>query len=99
MAVRPELDAVEPSRILHQRFGLDGPSAQVSERAVEQFLRHVSYGGCCTTPILIGDGIPFFEKIENDIALHLAEVNAYKNGMVALRYEVRGRGGESPNAT
>ncbi|MGE0129501.1 MAG: dihydrofolate reductase family protein [Blastocatellales bacterium] len=43
-------------------------------------------------PILIGDGIPFFEKLDRDIALHLAEVKAYKNGMVELRYEVRGCG-------
>ena len=42
-------------------------------------------------PILIGDGIPFFEKLDRDIALHLAEVTAYKSGMVELRYEVRGR--------
>ena len=41
-------------------------------------------------PILIGDGIPFFEKLDRDVALHLAEVKAYKSGMVALRYEVRG---------
>jgi dihydrofolate reductase len=41
-------------------------------------------------PILIGDGIPFFEKLDKDIALHLAEVKAYESGMVALRYEVRG---------
>jgi dihydrofolate reductase len=42
-------------------------------------------------PILIGDGIPFFEKLDRDIALHLAEVRAYQSGMVALRYEVRGK--------
>jgi dihydrofolate reductase len=41
-------------------------------------------------PILIGDGIPFFEKLDRDIALHLAEVKAYNSGMVELRYEVRG---------
>lgn len=41
-------------------------------------------------PILIGDGISFFEKLDRDIALHLAEVKAYRNGMVELRYEVRG---------
>ena len=41
-------------------------------------------------PILIGDGIPFFEKLDRDIALHLAEVKAYRSGMVELRYEVRG---------
>jgi hypothetical protein len=48
---------------------------------------------------VIGDGIPFFEKLDRDIALHLAEVKAYKSGMVALRYEVRGHRGESRNAT
>jgi dihydrofolate reductase len=50
-------------------------------------------------PILIGDGIPFFEKLDRDIALHLAEVKAYKGGMVELCYEVRGHRGESRNAT
>ena len=43
-------------------------------------------------PIVIGDGIPFFETLDRDIALHLAEINAYKNGMVELRYEVPLRG-------
>jgi hypothetical protein len=38
---------------------------------------------------LIGEGIPFFEKLDSDVALHLTEVKAYKNGMVELRYEVR----------
>jgi dihydrofolate reductase len=50
-------------------------------------------------PILIGDGIPFFEKLDRDVALHLAEVKAYKSGMVALCYEVRGHRGEPRNAT
>lgn len=40
-------------------------------------------------PILIGDGIPFFERLDRDVPLHLAEVKAYASGMVALRYEVR----------
>lgn len=45
-------------------------------------------------PVLIGDGIPFFGALDRDVALHLAEVTAYKNGMVELRYEVKGpRGG------
>jgi dihydrofolate reductase len=49
-------------------------------------------------PILIGDGIPFFEKLDRDIALHLAEVTAYKSGVVELRYEVRGHRDEPRNA-
>ena len=40
-------------------------------------------------PVLIGDGIPFFGKREGDVPLHLAEVKAYQNGMMELRYEVR----------
>ncbi len=46
-------------------------------------------------PILIGEGIQFFEKLGKDISLHLAEVKAYKSGMVGLRYEVRGHRGEA----
>ena len=42
-------------------------------------------------PIVIGDGIPFFENGDGDIAIHLVAVEAYKNGMVELRYEVRGQ--------
>ena len=40
-------------------------------------------------PIVIGEGISFFQGLANDVALHLVEVNAYDTGMVALRYEVR----------
>jgi len=40
-------------------------------------------------PVLIGHGIPFFEELGKDVALHLAEVKAYKSGMVELRYAVR----------
>jgi dihydrofolate reductase len=46
-------------------------------------------------PILIGDGISFFEKLDRDVALHLVEVKAYKSGMVELHYEVRGHCGLS----
>ncbi len=39
-------------------------------------------------PIVIGDGIPFFEKLDRDVALHLAGVKAYKTGVVELHYAV-----------
>ena len=39
-------------------------------------------------PVLIGDGIQFFDKLDRDVALHLSEFKAYKTGMVELRYEV-----------
>jgi dihydrofolate reductase len=40
-------------------------------------------------PILIGDGVSFFDRLDGDVALHLVEATAYKSGMVALRYDVR----------
>jgi dihydrofolate reductase len=40
-------------------------------------------------PILIGDGIRFFERLDRDVALHLAGVQAWRSGVVDLRYEVR----------
>jgi dihydrofolate reductase len=49
-------------------------------------------------PILIGNGIPFFEKLDQDVALHLTEVKAYNSGMVELCYEVRKDRVEPPNA-
>jgi len=44
-------------------------------------------------PVLIGDGVRFFEKLDGDVALHLVEARAYRSGVVDLRYEVRGRPG------
>jgi dihydrofolate reductase len=40
-------------------------------------------------PNLIGEGIPFFNGLDRDVALHLVEVKAYTSGMIALRHEVR----------
>ena len=40
-------------------------------------------------PIILGDGLPFFDHISRELALHLKDVTAYKNGMVELCYEIR----------
>ena len=40
-------------------------------------------------PVVIGEGISFFEGLNRDFPLHLVETRAYTSGMVALRYEVR----------
>ena len=40
-------------------------------------------------PVLIGNGIRFFENLDRDIALHLVEVKAYQSGTVGLCYQVR----------
>jgi dihydrofolate reductase len=50
-------------------------------------------------PVLIGDGIRFFDTLDADIPLHLAEVKGYKNGVVGLRYERRRDGGARESDT
>jgi dihydrofolate reductase len=40
-------------------------------------------------PIILGDGLLFFDNIGQEQALHLKDVAAYKNGMVELQYEIR----------
>ena len=40
-------------------------------------------------PIILGDGILFFDHIGQEQALHLKDVTAYKSGIVELWYEIR----------
>jgi dihydrofolate reductase len=40
-------------------------------------------------PIILGDGLLFFDHIELEQVLHLKDVTAYKNGMVELWYEIK----------
>jgi dihydrofolate reductase len=40
-------------------------------------------------PMVIGNGISFFQGLDQDVALHLVETKAYTSGIVALCYEVR----------
>lgn len=40
-------------------------------------------------PIILGDGLLFFDNIGQEQALHLKETIAYKNGMIELCYEIK----------
>src|SRR5579872_7048922 len=40
-------------------------------------------------PIMLGDGLQFFDHLGHEQALHLKDVTAYKNGMVELWYEIK----------
>jgi dihydrofolate reductase len=40
-------------------------------------------------PIILGDGLPFFDHVGKEHALHLKDVTAYKTGMVELWYELK----------
>lgn len=40
-------------------------------------------------PIILGDGVLFFDHIGLELPLHLKNVTPYKSGMVELRYEIK----------
>jgi len=43
-------------------------------------------------PVIVGDGLLFFDYVGEERALHLKDVTAYKNGMVELSYELKSNG-------
>lgn len=40
-------------------------------------------------PIILGEGLLFYDQIGKEQALHLKELKAYKSGMVELHYEIK----------
>lgn len=40
-------------------------------------------------PILLGEGLAFFDAISTEEQLHLKDVTAYKDGMVEMWYEIK----------
>jgi len=40
-------------------------------------------------PVILGDGILFFDNLGQEQILHLKDVTAYKTGMVELWYEIK----------
>jgi dihydrofolate reductase len=42
-------------------------------------------------PIILGDGLLFFDQIGHEQALHLKNITAYKSGMVELHYQVKNK--------
>jgi dihydrofolate reductase len=58
---------------------------------VKDFLRRRLADEVCMTiaPIIIGDGVPFFDQVGVESPLHLKDVKAFKSGLVELWYEVK----------
>ncbi len=45
-------------------------------------------------PVILGEGLLFFDQIGKEQVLHLKDVTAYKSGMVELCYEIKTKFGE-----
>ncbi len=72
----------------YQSIWIAGGGAVAAESLRRGLVDEVRYS---IIPILIGDGIRFFDKLDRDVLLHLTDAKAYKSGMVELCYEVRSR--------
>jgi dihydrofolate reductase len=63
--------------------------ATIAGRSITQLTKLADEIRLSVIPIILGDGILFFDQIGQELALHLKEVTAYKSGMVELCYELR----------
>lgn len=56
-----------------------------------EFLKHELADEIVVTiiPIILGNGLPFFEAIGKETPLHLKDVKAFKDGMVELTYQIK----------
>jgi len=48
-------------------------------------------------PVILGDGLPFFDHIGREQALHLKGITAYKSGIAELWYEIKKNTGPVQN--
>jgi dihydrofolate reductase len=88
-----ELVSADLAHLLNERLKpafrniwIVGGSAVAGEAVRRGLADEVRYS---ILPVLIGNGVRFFESLDHDVALHLLEVKAYKNGIVALRHSVK----------
>lgn len=58
---------------------------------IQRFLREslVNEMTITTIPILLGEGLPLFGKLEKDIKLELVKSESFKNGFVQNKYKIR----------
>ena len=58
---------------------------------IQRFLREslVDEMIITTIPILLGEGLPLFSKLEKDVKLELVKSESFKNGFVQNKYKVR----------
>jgi len=57
---------------------------------IQRFLREslVDEMTITTIPILLGEGLPLFGKLEKDVRLELVKSESFKNGFVQNKYMV-----------
>ena len=73
-------------RSRHKNIWIVGGSMLTKELIRQQFVDEIVVS---ILPILLGDGLLFFDFIGHECSLHLKTVNTYKDGMVELTYSIK----------
>jgi dihydrofolate reductase len=83
LSPRELVDEIERRGIKH--IYLDGGVT------IQRFLREslVDEMTITTIPILLGEGLPLFGKLEKDVELELLKSESFKNGFVQSKYKIR----------
>ena len=81
----------EPAQIVHELAATGAKHVYVDGGlTVQEFLRagHIHHLTVTRVPVLIGEGIPLFGSVPQDIKLRHVGTRQYKSGLVTSEYEV-----------
>ncbi|WP_372945883.1 dihydrofolate reductase family protein [Muriicola sp.] len=81
----PLEEATHSIKKKHENIWMVGGSALTSEFLRLNLVNHIVI---TIAPVILGEGIPFFDSVGREISLELADHMVFKNGMVELNYRV-----------
>jgi dihydrofolate reductase len=89
---RVEALHLSPRELVHKMDGRGAKSIYLDGGVtIQRFLREslVNEMIITTIPILLGEGLPLFSKLEKDVKLELVKSQSFENGFVQNNYKIR----------
>jgi dihydrofolate reductase len=92
LADKVEALRLSPRELIHEMDRCGAKSIYLDGGVtIQHFLREslIDEMTITTIPILLGEGLPLFGKLERDVRLELLKSESFKNGFVQNKYKVR----------
>jgi len=92
LADKAEVLHLSPRELIHEMERRGAKNTYLDGGVtIQRFLREslVDEMTITTIPILLGEGLPLFGKLDNDVKLELVKSESFKNGFVQNKYKVR----------
>ena len=92
LADKAEVLHLSPRELIHEMERRGAKNTYLDGGVtIQRFLREslVDEMIITTIPILLGEGLPLFGKLDNDVKLELVKSESFKNGFVQNKYKVR----------